>query len=286
MHLGSIWTTGGKSLTTSTRFNFWILFSGVISFLIAEPHRLLAQDSIPWTVECTSTPWRMMTYTPFNPSENLTYNVHWGILKAGKGSIHIEGIELQQERPTYHLVMEMFTSGLAKGMYKYFEHTKTWLDRDALVTLQHFKKTRETSYQADEEIKVDATCGRYWRQLVRHDKNEKTEENQGKLTGNVQDILGYLFYLRALPLAPGFTDTVELISGEHVWPLQISIGEIQTIHVPAGTFKCYYIKPVLRGSEKIKIRDLEFWISADEQKIPVRIRMALPTGHIRADLSR
>ena len=48
--------------------------------------------------------------------------------------------------------------------------------------------------------------------------------------------------IRRLPLAPGYTTTLTIlasISGGNIISVPLSVGEIENIAVPAGSFACY-----------------------------------------------
>jgi len=88
------------------------------------------------------------------------------------------------------------------------------------------------------------------------------------LTGPAYDNEEAIQLIRRLPLAPGYTTTLTIlasISGGNIIPVPLSVGEVETITVPAGTFDCY---PV---TLKVGPNDQNFWYSTDEHRYLVKL---------------
>ena len=198
--------------------------------------------------------------------------------------ISVQGVEPVEGRQTYRLRMELRSTGLTASIHQFSEVTETWLDQGSLTTLRYTRQARESKYAQDETVLLDQTCRRFCRHKHRLDK-EKTEMHQGRLPGPTLDILGYLFYLRTLPLKEGQTYDLSLLSGDNVWPVTVRVTRRTKISSPAGWFETFFLEPKLREKPKgLKLRELQVWISADERRIPVRLRMELGIGHITAEL--
>jgi anti-sigma-K factor RskA len=87
-------------------------------------------------------------------------------------------------------------------------------------------------------------------------------------------------------LEVGQTYTVDVLSGEKVWPLVVKIEKRESVHVPAGRFDCFRVEPLLRepGIFVSKGKKLEVWLTADERHLPVRMRSEVLIGHVSAEL--
>ena len=237
-----------------------------------------------WLEPCHATPWPAAAPAVFSVGETLAYAVHWGPLKAGDGVIRVESLDKVRNRPAYHVSMTLGTTGVAQSIHAYREKTDTWIDRDSLLPVRYQKVTREGDYARDEDVRLDPACGRLNRVENRLDKH-RVERKQAVLPGPTFDILGYIFYLRSLPLAVGREFPLTLVSGDRLWPVTVRVKSRLKIATAAGWFDCFYIVPTLRGDAgDTKLRDVDVWLTADTKKIPVRIRMDANIGHIMADL--
>jgi hypothetical protein len=238
-----------------------------------------------WDVSCEKMEWPSTENSAFGAPESLKYSVHWGGINAGGGEIDIKGIATVHDRPAYIATMTLGTTGVANAMHAYSEKTFTSIDRVSLLPLRYRKETREGTYARDEDVNFDPPCQRLDRVEHRLDKGT-VERKQARLPGPTLDILGYLFYIRTLPLAVGRHYDMTLVSGNHLWPVTVTVKDKLQITTAAGRFECFFIEPTLRENKTdAKLKELQVWVTADARKIPVRLRMEANVGHITADLA-
>ena len=244
-------------------------------------------DAFPaeeWKMSCENGAWPTAVSKTLELHEALNYAVRWGAIKAGQGRIEVQGTENFKERSAYHLFMELKTVGVTKALHAYDEITNTWIDQSSFLPLKYEKQTREGAYSRNEEVIFDVPCQRLNRIDRRLDKNI-SERKQARLPGPTLDILGYIFYLRTLPLEVGAQYELTLVSGNRLWPVTVHVKNKLQISTSAGWFNCFFIEPTLRGdASDLKLKQLQVWLTADDKKIPVRIRMEANVGHITADL--
>jgi hypothetical protein len=74
--------------------------------------------------------------------------------------------------------------------------------------------------------------------------------------------------------------------GEENWPLTLQYIKTETVKIPKlGKIQCYKFIPVVEVSGVFTAQDaLSIWITADENKIPVRAQMSLMVGSAKVDL--
>lgn len=236
-----------------------------------------------WDIPCTATELEPKA-TLFNVAEQIPYAVRWGVIKAGRGLLTFVGEEPIDGRPAYHVALEIGTTGVTRSIHRYFERMEAWIDKESLLTLRMTKATRQKKYERDESIVFDQACGRYYRYEKRLDKGTE-EKQQGKLPPNTVDIVGYLLYLRSLPLAVGQNFDLTLLSGDKLYPVTVQVVRRTKISGPSGWHDTFFLEPKLKPtSEPVKLRDLHVWITADEKKLPVRLKMELKVGSIMAEM--
>jgi hypothetical protein len=253
-----------------------------ITLLILLFHSQAGTDE---TSPCSSRPWRQIANPAFPENEKLTYKVDWEFVKAGKAVLLVNGVEQIKGRPSYHISMDIRTSGLTSDLHRYTDHTDTWLDRDALVTLRYAQSVREKNYKDDEKVDFDQACGRFQRHENRLDK-KLAEDGRGDIPPDTLDFYGALFFLRTQPLAVGQRYFLALYGGGKVIPVTAVVKKKEKLRTAAGKFVCFRIEPTTenRAAAK-KIKQLRWWLSADSRHLPVRIRMQAAVGHISADLT-
>ncbi|MBQ9214497.1 MAG: DUF3108 domain-containing protein, partial [Bacteroidales bacterium] len=74
--------------------------------------------------------------------------------------------------------------------------------------------------------------------------------------------------------------------GEENWPLRLQDVKTETIKISKlGKISCYKFIPVVEVSGVFTAKDaLSIWISADQNKIPIRAQMSLMVGSAKVDL--
>jgi hypothetical protein len=236
----------------------------------------------------TSTyPWRIEPRAPFGPGEDFQYVVKWGVVVAGYSNRSIPEILDVSNRPTYHIVSAAHSGGVVNAFYKVEDYNDVWLDQRALVTVRYEKRIHEGKYQIEETSLLDQSKRRWKTRSYRLDKNIY-EEKEGDLPPNALDTFGSLYYVRTLPLIVGQTYTIDVHNSNKVYPLVVDVLKREKIKVPAGKFDCILVEPFLRGPGIFinKGKKLQVWLTADERRIPVRMRCEVFIGHVSAELIR
>jgi hypothetical protein len=234
--------------------------------------------------DCPPIKWRTLPNTAFPDAERWEFTVRWGVVKAGRAVLAVEGIETIRNRPAYHLSMDIFTTGTASKVHSYRDRTETWLDKASLTTVLARESIRESDFQLEEIVVLDPVCQRFTKVKNRLDKHEQ-KTRKGPLPSDSVDIYGALYYLRTQALTPGKTFDFSLFTGDKSVPATAQVQEIETIKVPAGKFECLRIDLSTKDPEAAKkVGNIQWWVTDDQAHRPIRIRMDLPFGHINAEL--
>jgi len=229
--------------------------------------------------------WRTVPNQAFPGEEHLSYVVKWGLVTGGYSTLSVQGIEPVNGRPAYHIVSEARSGGMVSAFYKVEDHNEAWLDQGGLISVRYEKRIKEGKYRIEESTLIDQPKGRFHLQSYRLDKN-LYEQKEGNLPPNVLDVLGSLYYVRVLPLEVGQSYTMDVLSGDKVYPLEVKVKKRERIKVPAGKFDTVLVEPLLRapGIFIAKGKKLEVWLTADDRHLPVRMRSEVFIGHVSAEL--
>ncbi len=230
--------------------------------------------------------WRSLPHTTFGVGEDLHYVVKWGVVLAGYSSLSVPEIVDINHRPTYHIVSTARSGGVVSAFYHVEDHNDVWLDEEALITVRYEKRIHEGKFQIDETSLLDQVAHRWKTRSYRLDKNTY-EEKEGDLPANALDSFGSLYYVRTLPLEVGQIYTLDVHSGDKVYPLIVKVLKREKIKVPAGKFDCIVVEPFLNGPGIFisKGKKLQVWLTDDERRIPVRMRSEIMIGHVSAELT-
>jgi len=237
------------------------------------------------TVSASTFTWRQAASRPLPEVENLRFVVKWGVVTAGYSTLSIQGIDTVNGRPAYHLVSEARSGGLVTAFYRVEDHNEAWMDRGSLASVRYEKHIKEGKYLIDESTLIDQPRRRYHMQSFRVDKNSY-EQKEGEIPQYVLDVLSSLYYVRRLPLEVGKSYAMDVLSGDKVYPLDVRVKKRETVKVPAGKFETILVEPLFRapGIFVVKGKKLEVWLTADERRMPVRMRSEVFIGHVSAEL--
>lgn len=217
--------------------------------------------------------------------ERLTLRVSWGIFVVGEATLEVENVVDFNGRPAYHIVSRAVSNDWCDSFYKVRDINESWVDAQALHSLGYSKKLREGHYFRDEWVLYDyKKKSQLWRS---EGKDGNFQYGGGELPGAVQDVLSAIYFVRAKSLEPG-KDIVLDVNTKKTWPLVVKIVKKEKIKVPAGKFDTILVEPELRDQGLFiqKGKKLQVWLSDDERRMPVQMKVEVFFGHVAAKLTK
>jgi hypothetical protein len=203
---------------------------------------------------------------PFGPGERMVYQVKLGVMSAGEGYIGVDSIESVLGHPTYRLSM-----GIKGGVLfaKVNDRYDSWLDTRSFVSRHFISDVHEVRYKNFKEFMIYPE-ERRWQQI--------DEKKAGPMaTAEPLDELGFIFWLRTLPLEVGDTYTSNRYFKDDGNPVVIKVLRKEKKKVPAGEFETVVVQPLIRTkglfSEGGKA---EIYLSDDAQRRIVYLRSEIP----------
>jgi len=209
---------------------------------------------------------------PWHVGERLVYNVKFGLFSVGRATMEVVGIDTVRGEPTFHVLFNIHGRALT---YTLDDSMQSWIGIRDLVTRRFVQKTLERGHLRVRSYEIFPERG-YW---VRDGRDT---------AATVQDPLddaSFFFFARTLPFEPGdnYSFARYFIADRN--PVTIRVLQRQDIGVPAGRFRTVAVRPIFQsrglfgqGGQAI------IWFSDDEERIPVRMRSALPVGTIEMSL--
>jgi hypothetical protein len=212
---------------------------------------------------------------PFGPGELLEFSVDYGIVNAGGATMEVAEVRRIAGRPCFDIRTEAKSNAVFSKVYKVWDRSQTFLDVQELLPWRYEKHQREGSYHKDMLIKFDRV------------RNVATYENgeQVRIHPHAQDELSAFYYIRTIPLEIGREILIDSHTHRKNYPLKVIVHRRESVTVPAGTFDCFVIEPVIREGGIFTAKGkLTIWITADERRIPVLLRTKILVGSISASL--
>ena len=205
---------------------------------------------------------------PFSVGEKLDYEVRFGKIRVGKGSMEVRGITNVRGRPSYHAV---FQYGGSVPFYKVNDVHQTWFDVETLTSRRFHQDIDEGNYERQRRFEIFPERGVYT-------ENDKPEQETVR---EPLDEASFLYFIRTLPLKVGETYTYARYFKQQGNPVRIKVLRRETVKVPAGTFETVVLQPTFQ-TKGIFSEDgkAEVWISDDSNRLMVQMKSKLAFGSL------
>lgn len=220
----------------------------------------------------------------FKPGEWLKFRMHYGFLNASYATLHVTSDNIDGV-PVYHVVGKGQTTGLASLFFKVDDTYESYFGKKDGRPYRFIRKIDEGGYTKDIEINFDYKNDT----AILNDKKNGKKYNYD-LEGNIQDLLSAFYYLRDNYNPDGLVkgEAVELkmlYDDDGIFNFQLKYLGKEILKTKFGKVECYKFRPLVQSGRVFKEKEsLSLWVSADDNKIPIRIQADLAVGAIKADL--
>jgi hypothetical protein len=99
------------------------------------------------------------------------------------------------------------------------------------------------------------------------------------------DVLSAFTYIRSQPLKVGKSFELSAVSGKKSYSMKILVHREERVTVPAGTWDCFVVEPVLKDDGLFKAKGkLLIYMDKKPGHLPVKMVSKIPVGSIKAEL--
>lgn len=210
---------------------------------------------------------------PFGVGERLEYDVRFGRLHVGSGSMEVADIETVRGREAWHTV---FTVRGGTFFYRVNDVNESWIDRRTLNSLRFRQDLNEGRRDVERRFEIYPERAQFV---------ENGDSAQASV-GNPLDDGSFLYFLRTIPLTVGETYTFQRYFRPDRNPVTIRVLRRERIVVPAGEFDAIVVQPIIntRGIFAENGR-AEVWLSDDAARIMLQMKSGLSFGSINLYLT-
>ena len=220
---------------------------------------------------------RVVTNQAFGPGERLEFSVGYGIIKAGTAVMEIPEIVKLNGRKCYHIVSTAKSNKFFSVFFKVDDRVESFMDIHELYSHRYDKHLREGKFKADISMIFDQK-----NHLALYNNSQDTFS----VPAYVQDVLSAFYYVRTQDLEVGRSIFVDNHTDRKNYPLEVKVLRKEKIEVPAGTFDCLVVEPILKASGIFKHKGkLTVWLTDDEVKMPVLMKSKVVIGSISTELT-
>jgi hypothetical protein len=212
----------------------------------------------------------------FSVGEHLVFEIAYGMIKAGMATMSIPDTQWVEGRPCFHIVTTAESSPFFSAFFKVQDRVESFTDTEGVFSWRFEKHIKEGRYKSNRFEKYDQV-----RNLVFYKKDTIVAPPF------VRDILCSFYYTRTQPLEIGKGFDINSFGDGKVYPLKVLVHRREKIKVPAGTFQCIVVEPVIRGEGIFNQKGkLTIWLTDDEKRIPVLMKSKVLVGSIDVRLKK
>ena len=205
--------------------------------------------------------------------EHLVFQIKYGFYKAGTATMSVVGEEFVNGGVCHHIVTTAESNDFISAFYKVRDRVSSYIDKRGVFTRRFEKHLREGNYKSDRIVDF------YHERLIALNTNKKYSVVEIK--PYIHDILSALYYIRTKKIEVGRDLVLDVYADGKVYPLKVIVHGREKIKVPAGTFNCYKVEPVLRSEGLFKQKGkLTVWLTDDEARMPVKMTSKILIGSI------
>ena len=214
---------------------------------------------------CAQTPAPAL---PFRSGEYHEYDVKFGVIGVGSGSLSVSGPETLRGREVMRLRYEV-TGGIP--FFRVHDVMESWFDVKNMLSLRFTQELNEGS--------------RHYSRLFDFYPDESIVLERGKpraaSVAQPLDDASFIFFVRTLALNVGQTLTFNRYFRPSANPVTIQVLRKEFVTVPAGTFHAVVVKPIIRTAGIFSEGgQAELWFSDDSIHTLIQMKAKLSFGSI------
>jgi hypothetical protein len=218
-----------------------------------------------------------LNVSSYRQGESLLYSLSYGFIHGGNASINLEQTDYSDKK-VYHAKLVAKTVGIADKLFQIEDIYESFFDTNSCLPYKSIRNVSEGKYKDYSEVFfTQKDCTIY-----------SQKSGKIKVPPNILDIVSSLFYLRNMNIGKfKKNEVITFITyfGDEVFPFPLRYRGKEIIKTKIGKIECYRFDPVVEVGRIFESEDdMTFWISADKNQVPIKIRMELVVGAVYCDL--
>jgi hypothetical protein len=224
-------------------------------------------------------------YYAFKEGEWLKFRMSFSnFINAGYSTLQVNGID-HKGSEAFHVVGKGKSTGLVSLFFKVRDNYETYFVKESMLPYRFIRQINEGGYTKDKEILFDREVDSAT--VLNH--KHSTVENYS-ISDEVQDMLSTLYFVRNQPIDQmgiGEEIEVKMFFDQETYMFRLRFLGEEVIRTKFGKIKTLKFMPIVQAGRVFKEQEsVTIWVSADKNRIPLRIKASLAVGSLRADLDQ
>jgi len=219
----------------------------------------------------------------YQDGELLNFKIKYGWFNTSKASLEVKKSELEGKQ-VYHIIGNGKSVGLLDVFFKVRDRYESFITSDEGLPLKFIRDINEGGYKKHKELFFNHNTHIVEVLDFKHDT-----KNTFKFMPSSQDMLSALYKLRNTidveTVSKGQEFNINMFFDDENYDFKTKVLGFETIETKFGMVKCIKIRPYVMADRVFEESEsLTFWVSADQNKIPIKIEAELAVGSLTAEL--
>lgn len=221
---------------------------------------------------------------PFKDGEWLRFKMSYsGFLKAGTAELSVKEETLNGKK-VYHSIGKGWTSGMVSWFFKVKDNYQSYFDVITGKPYLFKRNINEGGYKKHKEIRFDYDNNKA------HVKDILKKRETSVDIGNVQDLISAFYHLRSYDvdhLKKGDAIELDMFFDQKTHPFKLKFLGKEVLKTKFGKVRTLIFRPLVQAGRVFKEQEsVTIWITADDNKIPIKMKASLSVGSLRAELEK
>ncbi|WP_272150500.1 DUF3108 domain-containing protein [Tenacibaculum aiptasiae] len=220
--------------------------------------------------------------TAFKGGEWLKFRMSYsGFLKAGNATLSLKEENLNGKK-VLHATGKGWTTGMIKWFFKVDDNYQSYFDKNTGKPYLFKRKIDEGGYKKHRQITFN------------HKNNTAYVQDFLKQKDSIisikgpQDMISTFYFLRShdtQKMKKGEEIKVDMFMDDKSYPFKLRFLGFETLKTKFGKVKTQKFRPLVQAGRVFKAQEsVTVWITADDNKIPIKMKASLSVGSLRAEL--
>jgi hypothetical protein len=221
---------------------------------------------------------------PFHVGEKITFQVKWSYIVAGSATIELLPSENINGEDSYHFLLTARTSEFVDIFYKVRDRIESYADLNMIHSLLYIK-----SHSGKSQKDSSVTFNWEKRQSQYYRAGETSKSEPLTVLPGTFDPLSVFYAFRINELKENNEIIIPVTDGKKMVLGKARVIKRENIDVGGINYDTFLVEPELGDIggvfEKSKEAKLQIWVTADNRRIPVRIKSKVKVGSFVAELT-
>jgi len=228
-------------------------------------------------------PLTIQKHPSFANGEHLKFKLGWSIFTVAKAALSVTP-GTYADQPALEISLQTRTNSFADAFYKVRNHSTSWIAADVTRAYEYRAIQMEGGHDRDTQALFDTTnlTARY----INHLRGE--ERSPVAILPGTFDPLGIVFFVRSIDFEVGDDLVIPTSNGKEFFYTIVHVVKKVERKFGIGKREAFVLEPDIKDIGGVFKRspdgNIRFYISADAEKLPLRMESEVAVGKFWADL--